>query len=215
MHPAASLRGVKRAVLASKPLQNTGSRAARSAQGSAPSRTLKLSFCCADQGPVRTGIVVLLAVPLLLAVSGRLTLPFGPHRPSALPGYQEDQYEPEQRSRIYRPQGSPATDPRYEARPSRVAHDLRQYLVHQAELGHSVKLPKEVSCRRSHTLDGRNDLSEAFTASYNCTLTWWSGTVRKWCAFSKYPTPFVTSTPQTCEAYARELSALTAPNSHP
>jgi hypothetical protein len=150
----------------------------------------------------------LLAVPLLLAVSGRLTLPFGPHRPSPLPGYHEDQYEPQQPSRIYRPQESRTTDPRNEARPSRVAHDLKQYLVHQAALGYSGKPPKEVSCRRSHTLDGRNDLPEAFTASYNCTLTWSSRTVRKWCAFSKYPTPFVTATPQTCEADARELPRI-------
>ena len=163
---------------------------------------------------MRTGIVVLLAVPLLLAVSGRLTLPFGPHRPNPLPGYHEDQYEPEQPSRIYRPQGSQATD-RYAARPSTVADDLKQFMGHQAALGYQGRPPKEVSCRRSHTLDGRNDLPEAFTASYNCTLTWSSGRVRKWCAFSKYPTPFVTAWHQTCEAVARELSALTTPNSHP
>jgi hypothetical protein len=181
-----------------------------------PPLFLKLSFCTADQGRVRTGIVVVLVVPLLLAVSGRLTLPFGPHKPGPLPGYHEDQYESQQPSRTYRPQaqGSQATD-RYAARPSTVAHDLKHFTVHQAALGYQGSPPKEVSCRRSHTLDGRNDLPEAFTASYNCTLTWSSGRVRKWCAFSRYPTPFVTAWHQTCEGVARELSALTTPNSHP
>lgn len=181
-----------------------------------PPLFLKLSFCSADQGRVRTGIVVALAVPLLLAISGRLTLPFGPHRPGPLPGYQDDQYEPEQPSRVYRPQASQATDG-YAARPSTVAQDLKQFMVHEAALRryHGAKPPNEVSCRRSHTLDGRNDLPQAFTASYNCTLTWSSGTVRKWCAFSKYPTPFVTTWHETCEAVARELSALTTPNSRP
>jgi hypothetical protein len=146
-----------------------------------------------------------LAVALLLAVSGRLTLPFGPHRPGPLPGYHEDQYEPEQSSRISGPQRSQATDRWNAARPSTVAHDLKQYMVHQAALGYQGKPPKEVSCRRSHTLDGRNDLPQAFTASYNCTLTWSSGTVRKWCAYSIYPTPFATAAPKTCEAVARDL----------
>jgi hypothetical protein len=157
-------------------------------------------------------IVVALAVPLLLAVSGRLTLPFGPHKPGSLPGYHQDQYQPDQPSRIYRRQAqrSQATN-RYAARPSTVAHDLKHFTVHEAALRryHGAKPPKDVSCRRSHTLDGRNDLPEAFTASYNCTLTWSNGTVRKWCAFSKYPTPFVTAWHQTCEGVARELSALT------
>ena len=176
---------------------------------------LKLSFCSVDQGRVRIGIVVVLGLALL-AVSGRLTLPFGPHKPGALPGYQKDQYEPEQPSQVYRPQASKATD-RYAARASTVAHDLKQSLVHEAALRryHGAKPPKDVSCRRSHTLDGRNDLPEAFTASYNCTLTWSSGTVRKWCAFSKNPTPFVTSWHQTCEGVARELSAQIGSNSRP
>jgi hypothetical protein len=87
-----------------------------------------------------------------------------------------------------------------------VAHDLKQYMVHQAALGYPGKPPKEVSCRRSHTLDGRNDrLPQDFTASYNCTLTWSSGTVRKWCAYSTYARPFSTATAQTCEADARVL----------
>jgi hypothetical protein len=163
---------------------------------------------------VRTGIVVVLVVPLLLAVSGRLTLPFGPHKTGALPGYHEDQYESQQPSRInkLKVQGSQATDG-YAARPSRVAHDLKQFTIHQAAFGYQGRPPKEVSCRRSHTLDGRTDLPQAFTASYNCTLTSSSGRVRKWCAFSKYPTPFVTAWHQTCEGVARELSAET--NSHP
>ena len=179
-----------------------------------PPLFLKPSFCSAEQGWVRTGIVVLLVVPLLLAVSGRLTLPFGHHRPSPLPGYHQDQYESQQPSRINRPQaqGSQATD-RYAARPSTVAHDLKQFTIHQAALGYQGRAPKEVSCRRSHTLDGRTDLPEAFTASYNCTLTSSNGRVRRWCAFSRYPTPFATAWHQTCEGVARELSAET--NSHP
>ena len=145
----------------------------------------------------------MLAVGLLLAVSGRLTLPFGPHRPSPLPGY-GDHYDSEQSSPIYGPQGSTATDRWNVARPARVAHDLKRYMVHQAALGYPVKPPKDVSCRLSHTLDGRSDsIPRDFTASYNCTLTWSSGTVRKWCAYSIYARPFEMATAQSCEADAR------------
>jgi hypothetical protein len=178
-------------------------------------RFLKLPFSCADQAQVRAGIVVVLALALLLAVSGRLTLPFGPHRPSPLPGYAEDHYDPEQSSPTYGPRGSQATDRWNVARPSTVARDLKQYMVHQAALGYPGKPPKEVSCRRSHTLDGSNDrVPQDFTASYNCTLTWPSGTVRKWCAYSMYGRPFARATPQTCEADSRELPSapLTPPS---
>jgi hypothetical protein len=162
---------------------------------------------------VRTGVVVVLAVALLLAVSGRLTLPFGAHRPSPLPGY-GDHYDPEHSSPIYA-RGSSSTDRWNVARPSTVAHDLKQYMVHQAALGSSGKPPKAVSCRRSRTLDGRNDrLPQDFTASYNCTLTWSNGTVRKWCAYSIYARPFAKATPQACEADARDLPSepLTPPS---
>jgi len=149
---------------------------------------------------------VVLALALLVAVSGRLTLPFGPHRPSPLPGY-GDHYDPEQSSPTYGPRGSHATDRWNVARPSTVAHDLKQYMIHQAALGYPGKPPKDVSCRRSQpTLDGRNDrLPQDFTASYNCTLTWSSGSVRKWCAYSIYARPFARATAQTCEADARDL----------
>jgi hypothetical protein len=146
-----------------------------------------------------------LAVALLLGVSGRLTLPFGAHRPSALPGYHEDQYDPVPSSPINGPQGNQATDRWNVPRPSTVAHDLKQSIVHAIARGYPGKAPKEVSCRRSHTLDGRNErLPQDFTASYNCTLTWSSGTARRWCAYSMYARAFAKATPQTCEADARD-----------
>jgi hypothetical protein len=145
----------------------------------------------------------------LLAISGRLTLPFGPHRPSPLPGYKENQYQPGQSSPVYGPQGGQATDRWNVPRPSTVAHDLKQYMVHEAAVGYLGTPPKEVSCRRSHTLDGRNErVSQDFTASYNCTLTWSGGAVRKWCAYSNYARPFARATAQTCEADARPLPTL-------
>jgi len=150
---------------------------------------------------VRSGIVVL-AVALLLAVSGRLTLPFGPHTPGPLPGYHEDQYEPEQSAPRYAPH--PPANRLDVPLPSTVAHDLKQSIVHAIARGYPGKAPKEVSCRRSHTLDGRNERLQAFTASYSCTLTWSSGTVRRWCAYSIYARAFATATPQTCEADARD-----------
>jgi hypothetical protein len=150
---------------------------------------------------VRAGIVVVLAVALLLAVSGRLTLPFGPHRPSPLPGY-GDQYDAAQSSPVYASH-TPAN--RLDVpRPSTVAQDLRQSIVRAIARGYPAERPKDVSCRRSHTLDGPDERFQSFTASYNCTLTWSGGIVRKWCAYSIYAKPFARATPKTCEADARD-----------